>query len=153
MLESLWCSVLSILYTLLRLEKTFRYTHERPSGLVKYDKAMYVKQHFACKPPSQTCSYKAIPPEIHDLVSMMVLKPLLNSYSSAEAWLRRGHFHVYTSLGGQDYYPIPSMGLVFYTYIWWIYTRWWCQSFFVFTPIWGRFPIWLLFFNWVETTN
>ena len=24
---------------------------------------------------------------------------------------------------------------------------------FFFTPIWGRFPIWLLFFRWVETTN
>ena len=22
-----------------------------------------------------------------------------------------------------------------------------------FTPIWGRFPIWLIFFKWVETTN
>ena len=25
--------------------------------------------------------------------------------------------------------------------------------FFIFTPIWGRFPFWLIFFNWVETTN
>ena len=25
--------------------------------------------------------------------------------------------------------------------------------FFIFTPIWGRFPIWLIFFRWVETTN
>ena len=24
---------------------------------------------------------------------------------------------------------------------------------FFFTPIWGRFPIWLIFFKWVETTN
>ncbi len=23
----------------------------------------------------------------------------------------------------------------------------------MFTPIWGRFPIWLIFFRWVETTN
>ena len=23
----------------------------------------------------------------------------------------------------------------------------------IFTPIWGRFPIWLILFNWVETTN
>ena len=33
------------------------------------------------------------------------------------------------------------------------YTRWWFQRFFIFTPIWGRFPIWLIFFRWVETTN
>ena len=30
---------------------------------------------------------------------------------------------------------------------------WWFQTFFIFTPIWGRFPIWLMFFKWVETTN
>ena len=34
-----------------------------------------------------------------------------------------------------------------------IYTRWWFQIFFVFTPIWGRFPFWLIFFKEVETTN
>ena len=32
-------------------------------------------------------------------------------------------------------------------------TRWWFQIFFIFTPIWGRFPFWLIFFRWVETTN
>ena len=32
-------------------------------------------------------------------------------------------------------------------------TRWWFQMFFIFTPIWGRFPFWLIFFRWVETTN
>ena len=30
---------------------------------------------------------------------------------------------------------------------------WWFQIFFIFTPIWGRFPFWLMFFKWVETTN
>ena len=32
-------------------------------------------------------------------------------------------------------------------------TRWWFQIFFMFTPIWGRFPFWLIFFKGVETTN
>ena len=32
-------------------------------------------------------------------------------------------------------------------------TRWWFQIFFIFTPIWGRFPFWLIFFKWVETTT
>ena len=32
-------------------------------------------------------------------------------------------------------------------------TRWWFQIFFIFTSIWGRFPFWLIFFRWVETTN
>ena len=34
-----------------------------------------------------------------------------------------------------------------------ITTRWWFQIFVIFTPIWGRFPFWLIFFKWVETTN
>ena len=29
----------------------------------------------------------------------------------------------------------------------------WFQLFFIFTPIWGRCPFLLIFFNWVETTN
>ncbi len=28
-------------------------------------------------------------------------------------------------------------------------TRWWFQRFFMFTPIWGRFPFWLIVFRWV----
>ena len=35
----------------------------------------------------------------------------------------------------------------------WTLTRWWFQLSFIFTPIWERFPFWLIFFNWVETTN
>ena len=27
------------------------------------------------------------------------------------------------------------------------------KQFFIFTPIWGRFPFWLIFFKWVEITN
>ena len=26
----------------------------------------------------------------------------------------------------------------------WMMTRWWFQTFFIFTPIWGRFPFWLI---------
>ena len=32
-------------------------------------------------------------------------------------------------------------------------SRWWFQRFFIFTPIWGRFPFWLIFFKSVETTT
>ena len=31
--------------------------------------------------------------------------------------------------------------------------RWWFQKKNMFTPIWERFPNWLIFFRWVETTN
>ena len=34
-----------------------------------------------------------------------------------------------------------------------VITGWWFQRFFIFTPVWGRFPIWLILFRWVETTN
>ena len=36
-----------------------------------------------------------------------------------------------------------------------IIAGWWFQIFFIFTPIWGRFPFKLIFFKWVEieTTN
>ena len=30
---------------------------------------------------------------------------------------------------------------------------WWFEICFIFTPIWGRLPFWLMFSNWVETTN
>ena len=32
-------------------------------------------------------------------------------------------------------------------------SRWCFQICFIFIPTWGRFPIWLIFFTWVETTN
>ena len=39
-------------------------------------------------------------------------------------------------------------------YVWGIFrrncSRWWFQMFFMFTPIWGRFPFWLW---WVDTSN
>ena len=43
---------------------------------------------------------------------------------------------------------LPHPGVQF----WWnfnpeIYLRWWFQILFVFTPIWGRFPFWLIFFR------
>ena len=33
------------------------------------------------------------------------------------------------------------------------FSGWWFQIFFIFNPTWGRFPFWLIFFRWVETTN
>ena len=35
----------------------------------------------------------------------------------------------------------------------WRWSGWWFQTFFIFNRIWGRFPFWLIFFKWVETTN
>ena len=54
---------------------------------------------------------------------------------------------------GQHPIAVPRSKLV----EWWALggslTRWWFHIFFLFTPIWGRFPIWLVFVRWVETTN
>ena len=33
------------------------------------------------------------------------------------------------------------------------YNRWWFQIFFILAPIRGRFPCWLIFFRWIESTN
>ena len=38
-------------------------------------------------------------------------------------------------------------------WVWQKITSWWFQILFIFTPTWGWFPIWLIFFKWVETTN
>ena len=32
-------------------------------------------------------------------------------------------------------------------------TRWWFQISFIFTPIWGRFPFWIIFSKWVGSTT
>ena len=34
-----------------------------------------------------------------------------------------------------------------------LYSDWWFQIFFIFTPTWGNDPICLICFKWVETTN
>ena len=37
--------------------------------------------------------------------------------------------------------------------IFWDYSEWWFQIFFIFTSIWGKCQFWLIFLRWVETTN
>ena len=70
---------------------------------------------------------------------------------------------IITSPGPQFGRPQASGGLKsvsffpFTAFLTWVNglneTRWWFQIFFIFTPTWGRFPIWLIFFKGVETTN
>ena len=50
-------------------------------------------------------------------------------------------------------HPMPEVSHVLHPKQDGPYTGWWFQIFFIFTPIWGRFPIWLIFFKWIETTN
>ena len=41
-------------------------------------------------------------------------------------------------------YPSLAMKINFWVVV---------SNIFIFIPIWGRFPFWLIFFRWVETTN
>ena len=42
----------------------------------------------------------------------------------------------------------------FRLFFWYLHlSSWWFQIFFIVSPIWGRFPFWLIFFKGVETTN
>ena len=47
----------------------------------------------------------------------------------------------------------PFRGQGDFCFIQRFFYRWWFQIFFIFTPIWGRFPFLLIFFKWVETTK
>ena len=47
----------------------------------------------------------------------------------------------------------PQHELLFVLLLVQLFSRWWFQIFFIFTPTWGRFPFWLIFLEGVETTN
>ena len=55
------------------------------------------------------------------------------------------HIYIYT-------HSIFNIYIHIFIYTYWD-TRWWFHFFSIFTPTWGRFPFWLIFFRWVETTN
>ena len=62
------------------------------------------------------------------------------------------------NLNRSVFHGMSAKGLVHAAHLVWNFTyftmtRWWFQVFFIFTPIWGRFPIWLICLKWVETTN
>ena len=52
------------------------------------------------------------------------------------------------TVDGSEISPKNHLGCVSHSI-----TGWWFQIFFIFIPTWGRFPIWLIFFKGVETTN
>ena len=60
-------------------------------------------------------------------------------------------------LVGWMFFPqsfLHSLGKVLFWLIFGKYfSGWWFQIIFMFTPIWGRCPIWLIFFKGVETTS
>ena len=67
-------------------------------------------------------------------------------YSSQDLDLQSGNFHL-------QKVPIDLRHSHWLKNVAFSQTRWWFQRFFIFTPIWGRFPIWLIFFKGVATTN
>ena len=52
----------------------------------------------------------------------------------------------------QCHTPQPSSAYHRFSWYWYT-TRWWFHILFIFNPTWGRFPIWLIFFRWVDATN
>ena len=50
-------------------------------------------------------------------------------------------------LEGNNYLPNTSWNCPYPS------TRWWFPIFFIFIPIWGSDPFWLIFLRWVEITN
>ena len=69
--------------------------------------------------------------------------------------LKEGHCEEYQVIW---VYLMLANGIKDHRSMWYSFTldiisRWWFQICFIFTPTWGDNPIWLKFFNWVETTN
>ena len=107
---------------------------------------------------SKKCSYElqifeAVPLQMWDGKNSRVLT--WNIYRTAGQVLKQISY-IFQHRTGVRYYPWSPfpMGRRISksprcTYI----ARWWFQMCFIFTPIWGNDPIWLIFFRWVETTN
>ncbi len=59
-----------------------------------------------------------------------------------------------TGIPLKEFQKNPMRSLIQWRFsVWEYYSRWWFQIFFIFTPIWGRFPFWLICFKWAETTT
>ena len=72
--------------------------------------------------------------------------------SSKGCWMDDKGVPITPSLGSKQN-PWKMLEPVQDPFFWKNLYRWWFQLFFIFTPIWGRFPTWLIFFWWVETAN
>ena len=82
--------------------------------------------------------------------------PIYNWYPGPTLWQSWTHFNAGTwNSDGRNGLPKFSGKRPIVSSILWSHriTRWWFQRFFIFTPIWGNDPIWLIFFKGVETTN
>ena len=66
------------------------------------------------------------------------------SPKSGDFWLRKKKIRVSWNADWDSKILILILGWNVYSI-----SSWWVQIF-MFTPIWGRFPFWLLFFKWVE---
>ena len=69
-------------------------------------------------------------------------------------WLvvREGSEELRTTFFTARWNPLHILKLIFYLTSFSFpvtISRWWFWIFFIFTPIWGWFPFWLIFFNWV----
>ena len=70
----------------------------------------------------------------------------LGKIQSLTGWWFQIFFHLHPDPWGIDFTEHFSNGVETKQ------TWWWFQIFYMFIPTWGRFPIWLIFSKWVETT-
>ena len=101
--------------------------------------------------PGQKPSYGK---KLHFLASMQAWKWTWNirikvwfrwfSFRSV-TWFSGNKTAVHISFGRSWRAPIPGCAPIFRLHP--EVSRWWFQIFFYFTPTWGRFPIWLIFFK------
>ena len=89
-------------------------------------------------------------------IDLMMTTLALRSCQSCDTWgqspdPRLGEKHHRIRAVNQIQWDLRNISHVFFWKV--TFYSWWFQTFFIFTPNWGRFPFWLIFFRWVETTN
>ena len=73
-----------------------------------------------------------------------ILRSKHNGISTSHQSSVQPRFNGFVSRRFQVDFPRIFQGLI---------PGWWFQAFFIFIPIWGNDPNWLIFFRWVETTS
>ena len=110
---------------------------------------------------SQTCEHSIHSHRIHGTIvylpkhKRLISMVNVGKYSSPmdHTGFLRFSFHSFGPHPTQGCPSSSSLGLTSpnwlaqRSWIWLLFSRWWFQTFFIFTPIWARFPFWLIFFK------
>ena len=127
---------------------------ELPDILRKF---MGVQSKFKSRAPTRDqCEYTNIlPPEFEEIVAESVAAGFKNQRKRffCSCFGSVGFCRYCLSGGGglENFYLYLDIVIDIYIYVY-IY-RWWFDTCFTFALTWGDDPIYIIFFNWVETTN